>query len=222
MAAAEEVTQAEFARLRGVSRKAVTKWKSRGLLVLTDDGLVVVAATNERLDDRPTFNRGGATSVAPKALKAESAKSARSRSSRAEKPPRSSVLDTTPEGQAMTQGLTHADAARLKELALARRQMQAFEREQGRLVDIETVARQVEQEYAVVRERLLAIPGKLAAKLVDRTRSEIEAALLEEITEALDELHDPDREGGVQSFAQAEEGPGRAEAAAAAQPRRMG
>lgn len=203
MASAKEVTQAEFARLRGVSRKAVTKWKSRGLLVLTDAGLVVVAATNERLDERPALNRGGVTPSALKPAKGNSAKTTRSKAAGAQEAPRSSVLDSTPEGQAMTQGLTHADAARVKEIALARRQMQAFEREQGKLVDIETVARLVEQEYAVVRERLLAIPGKLAAKLVDRTRSEIEAALQEEVTEALDELHDPDFDGGGQSGAEA-------------------
>lgn len=199
MATAKEVTQAEFARLRGVSRKAVTKWKSRGLLVLTEGGLVVVAETNKRLDDRPTLNRGGAASSAPKPSSGSGPRASRSKEPRSGEPPRSSVLDSTPEGQAMTQGLTHADAARVKEIALARRQMQAFEREQGKLVDIETVARLVEQEYAVVRERLLAIPGKMAAKLVDRTRSEIEAALQEEVTEALDELHDPDFDGGGKS-----------------------
>lgn len=45
--------------------------------------------------------------------------------------------------------------------------------------------------FAVIRERLLTIPGKLADALAMRTRDEIEVILREEIIEALNELHDP-------------------------------
>ncbi len=59
------VTQAEFSRHRGVSRKTVSVWKSRGLLVLRSDGLVDVAASDKRLSERPFRYRGGLTTQLP-------------------------------------------------------------------------------------------------------------------------------------------------------------
>jgi hypothetical protein len=61
----------------------------------------------------------------------------------------------------------------------------------GAYVEIETVARQVEAEYSTVRERFLAMPGKLASILVGRDRGEIEDALRKEVGEILEELHAP-------------------------------
>jgi phage terminase Nu1 subunit (DNA packaging protein) len=61
----------------------------------------------------------------------------------------------------------------------------------GDLVAVRTIAELVEGEYSVVRERLQTIPGKAADGLVGRTRVEIEDALIDEINEALNELHDP-------------------------------
>lgn len=64
MAAAADpkfLTQAEFARRRGVSRKSVTAWKAKGLLVLAEDGKVNVSETEWKLDDRPATYRGGVT-----------------------------------------------------------------------------------------------------------------------------------------------------------------
>lgn len=45
--------------------------------------------------------------------------------------------------------------------------------------------------FAVIRERLLTVPGKLADTLAMRTRDEIEEILRAEMIETLDELHDP-------------------------------
>ena len=59
----------------------------------------------------------------------------------------------------------------------------------GQLVPIDEVGLQLEAEYGVVRQRLLAIPGKLADALEGLSREEREAALMAEITEALNELH---------------------------------
>jgi phage terminase Nu1 subunit (DNA packaging protein) len=63
----------------------------------------------------------------------------------------------------------------------------------GEYAAIDEVCRQVESEYSIVRERLLTIPGKVSDGLANRSREEIEAALLEEIAEALNELNDPTR-----------------------------
>ncbi|MEG1855355.1 MAG: hypothetical protein RSA22_14260, partial [Acinetobacter sp.] len=47
--------QSEFAREHGVSRKTVTTWKTKGLVVLNDDGTVDVEKSNELLKQ----NRSG-------------------------------------------------------------------------------------------------------------------------------------------------------------------
>lgn len=55
------LSQADFARHRGVSRKAVTSWKQKGLLVLSETALIDVEQTKWSLDQRPAVNRGGVT-----------------------------------------------------------------------------------------------------------------------------------------------------------------
>ena len=87
--------------------------------------------------------------------------------------------------------MSYSDARALKETYLARLRRHEYEIAMGEWVRIEAVGRQVEQEYAVVRERLLAIPGKLAAKLVGLDRTAIDLALFTEVSDALRELHGP-------------------------------
>jgi hypothetical protein len=197
------VSQAEFARRRGVSRKTVTVWKDQGKLVLDADGKVDVAATEALLGQRPETYRGGVTSQAPGALQgnaplcpasdaaatppAQVAPTSRPKQPGEGTPP----IDLSPEGLADANGWTLADATRVKEIFLALKRKRDFDVATGQLVDIEEVALQVEAEYAIVRERLMTIPGKLAARLVGLDRAAIEEALLEEISEALSELHEP-------------------------------
>ncbi|WP_426313856.1 hypothetical protein ACN9MF_20295 [Methylobacterium fujisawaense] len=90
----------------------------------------------------------------------------------------------------------------------------------GELVAIEEVGKQVEREYAVVRERLLGIAGKLGADLTPKQVARIEA----EIRDALEELHDPgDIAGRIpQPEDEADEGEDDFEAAAPARPGRVG
>lgn len=58
---AKFLSQAEFARARGVSRKTVTGWKKKGLLSLDAEERVDVEATEWNLDQRPATYRGGVT-----------------------------------------------------------------------------------------------------------------------------------------------------------------
>ncbi|MGF7051897.1 hypothetical protein GGC47_001062 [Bosea sp. OAE752] len=59
----KHMLMSEFARYRGVSRKTVSEWKQRGLLVFGEGAgfteMVDIAATDRRLADRPAINRGG-------------------------------------------------------------------------------------------------------------------------------------------------------------------
>ena len=218
-AAPASMTQAEFARRRGVSRKTVTTWKGQGKLVLTADGRVDVVATEARLADQPETYRGGTASkpppaarVPPAAAEASTQRPARSPGPLHPQPHGGSLQHGkgpgeqssdeavvallgaeagSPEELAAALGWKTVDATRVKEIYLALKRKREHEQETGKLVPIEDVALQVEKEYGLVRERLLTIPGKLAAQLVGRDQAQIEAALLEEVTEALNELHDP-------------------------------
>jgi phage terminase Nu1 subunit (DNA packaging protein) len=97
----------------------------------------------------------------------------------------------------------------------------------GELVSIDEVGLQLEAEYGVVRQRLLAIPGKLADALEGLSREEREAILMAEITEALNELHaaadlDSAIVGSDRAIEATAAGSASPEAAAAAQPDRVG
>jgi terminase small subunit / prophage DNA-packing protein len=56
---------------------------------------------------------------------------------------------------------------------------------------VEEVHRQVENEHATIRERLVSIPGKMASPLAHQPREEIEARLRDEVSEILHEFHEP-------------------------------
>ena len=189
------VSQAEFARIKDVSRKTVTGWKSKGLLVLNEDGLVNVAGSIKRLDERPATYRGGVTSPAQDggnaAVAGNSADEIRVDAGNAtpDDEPVAALLDGDLQAMAAAANMSLAEAQRVKENYLALLRKQEFEVASGKLVDIDEVGRQLEREYSMVRERLLAIPGKLAAMLVDQNRAEIQASLQTEINEALGELH---------------------------------
>lgn len=88
----------------------------------------------------------------------------------------------------------------------------------GEYVSTEEVGRQVEGDYAVVRERLLTIPGKIADALTGCKREEIEIALLEEISEALNELNHPAGIAGRAGGAEQAPAPSAAGAQAASPP----
>jgi len=77
----------------------------------------------------------------------------------------------------------------------------------GELVAIEEVGKQVEREYAVVRERLLGIAGKLGADLTPKQVARIEAEIAQRLPQPEDE---------------ADEGEDEFEAAAPARPGRVG
>lgn len=208
------VTQAEYGRHRGVSRKTVTDWKQKGLLVLDAHGRVDIAMTDAALDERPATYRGGVTS----ARKGNSPASDRAAVPERRGKSRSPVpaqRDPVPEdladdefedaqvdlsefGIELAGGWSLAEASRVKEIYLALKRRQDFLVAEKLLAPIEDIAQQVEAEYAIVRERLLGIPGKLGASLVGLDQAAIESALEEEISEALRELHEPgvDRSAG--------------------------
>ena len=89
-------------------------------------------------------------------------------------------------------GVIDFNAARTAETILrAHKRDLELKVRRGELVEIEDVGAEVERDYATVRTRLMAMPGKLAAKLVGLDLHAIRLAILDEITEALTELNAP-------------------------------
>jgi hypothetical protein len=175
------ITQAEFAKLRGSSKFSVTHWKQLGLLVMKGR-LVDVAASEKLLDARPISKRGRGTNRRPDAAPVAPAL--------AEVPPE--VLEATP-AKVLTSAAnwTTAEANRRKEIALALTRQLEYDLKSGAVVQIADVRMTVETEYAVVRDRILQAPSKLADRLLDcPDRHEIEKVIRAELYEALSALAD--------------------------------
>lgn len=200
----------EFARREGVSDTLVRKAIAKGRLTAGADGRLDAAlvGTDWRVANRPAADRashvaagkagqgGAAVAPTPAPSTAARAASAAGHAPSAPAAPAGGGGDDDP--VELLAGLpgdprhwSLAQAERWKEIFLALQRQLKFEVESGRYVLVDEVVAQVEREYATVRERLLVIPGKLAALLVGQTREAIEAALQSEIAEALRELHEP-------------------------------
>lgn len=177
------MTQAEYSRHRGVVRSTVTVWKNRGRLVIDAKGRIDVAASDRSLDERPKTYRGGSTE-APSLAPAGDLFGAAAQAALAP------VEEVDPDSSRWST----ATATRVKETYLALQRKAEYEKTIGQLVSIEDVARQVEAEYAAIKERLLTIPGKIAASLVGLGTAAIDDALQAEIIEALGDLHEPARD----------------------------
>jgi hypothetical protein len=155
----ETMTQAEFARWHRVSKVAVGKWVKRGVITLTADGLVDVPKSDKRLAGRPERYRGG---------------KAKDRTRSAAK--------SEPKPAALT------DAIARKEAALAGKhelQLQIMSREYARVDDL---ARLVNGVFAVVRERLQTMPGKIAGACSMQRADVVFDLMSREVNDALTEL----------------------------------
>ncbi len=84
------------------------------------------------------------------------------------------------------------EARRVKENYLALQAQLEYDQKSGLVVAVEDVTSAVGEDYAKVRSRLLAIPSEHAPRIQRlKTAIEVEDALREIITEALEELtHD--------------------------------
>lgn len=177
------VSQAEYARLRGVSKKTVTQWKQDGKLVLADGGIDVEASDaylqKYRTAGLKRNDQGNAGNDSGNALPAL---------------PVARTGETTEQAVARIMIATGADmsieeAKRVKENYLALTAQLDYDKESGLVVEAALVAAAVGEEYAKVRTRLLAIPAEQAPYLHRlKTVTEVQDALQQMITDALEEL----------------------------------
>jgi hypothetical protein len=81
----------------------------------------------------------------------------------------------------------------MRETYLARMAQLEFETRRRELISLPDAVKIVEGRYAVVRERLLSMIGKISDGLAgrQRTRQEVETIIRDEVFEALEELSNP-------------------------------
>jgi hypothetical protein len=81
-------------------------------------------------------------------------------------------------------------ARRRKEIALADlREMEARKR-RGELIEVEAARKQWAEGLAMIRDRILALPDRLGARLAQRDELSVRALLRDELEEALRAVHD--------------------------------
>ena len=162
----DTLTEAAFAKRRGVSRECVRKWKGRGLVKITAGGLVDVRASEKLLDDRPAQYRGGRTKAAPATAK-------RAGKAKRDKSKRVAAVSLDPARWSTS------EAIRRKEVAQARLRQIEADTAAGLVVPIADISKVVGAEYAAVRATLLAMPAKLAHALAAATAPEEAGRLVE-------------------------------------------
>lgn len=179
--AKETVSQAEFARRKGVSKASVTAWKSKGLLSMTPDGLVKVEESEWLLADRPATYRGGTTKGGAAAQPKPEAKPRPG-----ETPEQAAERIVVREGAAP---YDHAEAVRIKENYLALLRQLEFDLKSGAVVPIDVVVAVLVDQLARVRNKVLSISVRTAPRAaVLRSAEEVRALFDAEAALALEEL----------------------------------
>lgn len=151
------VTLSEFAKLRDVHKSTVTRYKQTGRLVFTDDGLVDVEASNQKIADTADPNRDDVVQRHKKNKGIE------------------------PEGEE-TGGGAYQEARAKKEKYHALQAKADYEKSIGLLVERAEVDKAWVDVAVIMRSALERIPDTLAADLAsenDPTR--INAILVDQI-----------------------------------------
>jgi len=211
---AKFLSQADFARRRGVSRKTVTGWKQKGILVLNEAGLIDVEATEWALDQRPPSYRGGVTHRPVRAAQGNRSAPA----AKAPAKPKSDTWQTIGEvmprpGAVPAGGESDEDdgagldptnlplplAIRRKENFLGLQRKQEVEKNEGKLVDREAAEKLFFDQARDVRDAWLSWPARVAIPMADELKVDpraLTAILNAYVKQHLSELGDPEADFG--------------------------
>lgn len=196
------VSQADFARQHGVSRKTVTQWKAAGYLVL-DGGKVDVEATDAALEERGVgrFGNGNkkpVTSAEPKGN--GKAKKAAPKPDPDDAPDLDAIVqDADAFIRAVLAGeyATYAHAERIKENALALKHVLDARQKAGALVELSLAERVLFEAFRAVRDSWLNWParvGPLVAADLGLEADTVTEALTQHVQQHLAELGEPEPE----------------------------
>jgi len=168
--AANVMTQAEFARHRGVNRSYISRLAQRGILVMRGK-LVDVAASDAVLDDKPVEDVAAPAAPPP--------------------PPFSRAASGFVD-QAAAPG-SYAQARLVDKTFQAKLRRLEFEARDKRLIDVEEARLTITDAVRRHRDGLLTVPDRLAPVLAAEPDSRkvhdlLRAELLRYLTEVADEL----------------------------------
>lgn len=186
------LTQAQYARHRGVSREAVRKAIRDGRIFLDRAGLIDRAKADAAWRANTDPGKPSSTAMRTPGEPVVHGPAA---------PPPPAAFDAAASGvDTLPEGMTYADARALKEwnqartLDLKRRQLE------GKLIEVEKVEDAAFRAARTARDTLMAIPDRLDAELAAISdAAEVHRRLAEEIRRVCDELargmrQDPDAE----------------------------
>lgn len=168
------MNQAAFAKLAGVSRKTVTKWKQQGYVVLNRGGLVDVERSIALLRDRGLGNfrkdrkdSPSGTDVTQTTAPAAGRQSGDDEEGNCQPTPEEIAAAKVAEAMIGTGDyalLSIAEAERLKENFLALKNRLSYERDAGRLVDKAEVEARFAERWAAERVAWENRPSAVAAE----------------------------------------------------------
>lgn len=204
------VNQAEFARLMDVSRKTVTTWKARNLLVLAGE-LVDVEASKKVLKK---YRREGVPAVTSKTAAARKTARPGNSAGNAKKPPSGNTKAAprtprkkpppepgTPEfeaGEFVASGAANLDlneAKRVKENYLAKLRQLEYEEKAGSVVEIAMVEKALFEGSRAQRDAWLNWPAKvgpLIAATLDVEADLVVETLTEYVHKQISQLGEPE------------------------------
>jgi len=163
---------AEYARRCGVTKSAVTGWRRRGLILVTN-GKVDIRVSDARLAARPAISRGGRIRARP-GLPIEAG---------------AELLGEQFGADANPANWSRQEALRQREIAQARLAQIEADREAGLVVAKSQVVDVVRAEYTIVRTAFLGMASKLAHRLAAaKTPEEAGALVNTEVRAILDAL----------------------------------
>lgn len=162
----KKATLSAFAKLRGVNKSTVTRYKQTGRLVFTDDGMVDVAESNKRIKETADPNRDDVVRRHAKNKSIE-------------------IVD-----EEVQSGDYQRSRAR-KEKYLALQAKADYEKNIGQLVERAEVDKDWANVAAIMRSSLERIPDILAADLATETDvNRISAMLIDQIETVLKQAAD--------------------------------
>ena len=176
------MTQAEFARYKGVSKPMVTRWKQEGRLIMTADGKrILVNESNQRLKD--TASPAGYTnSIHAAARKNKSLESD-------QEIPFTDLKKQVKEAQLDLETKNADDLFKnsraLKEKAAALQAAAEHEKFIGELCKKEEVERAIFERGRQFRDGLMTLSRRISPDLVNKSNTEIESILSQELRQTL-------------------------------------
>lgn len=171
------LTQKEYGDRHGVVKQSVAQWKDRGLLVFVD-GKVDAEASDELLKK---YRNSRSVSHKKKSVSQKESLAVNENETPAQAAERIvKEIDLSMDVE---------EAKRMKEMYLALLNQLKYDTESRLVVSVDEVTKAVGAEYTKVRTRLLSIPAEQAPRINRlKTPVEVQDALQEIITEALEEL----------------------------------